>query len=67
MMKPVMKVLNQNDINSLKEDATRITKQYSREMQVSGRSKTLKQKGTKSPTKSISYFREELMSQDDQI
>ena len=62
-----MKILNQNDINSLKDDATHITKQYSRAMQVSRRSKTLKQKGTKSPMKSISYFREELMSHDDQI
>ena len=67
MMRPMMKILNQNDINSLKDDATHITKQYSRAMQVLGRSKTLKQKGTKSPTKSISYFREELMSHDDQI
>ena len=62
-----MKILNQNDIYFLKDDATHITKQYSRAMQVLGRSKTLKQKGTKSPTKSISYFREELMSHDDQI
>ena len=67
MIRPVMKILNQNDINSLKGDATRITKQYTRAMQVSRRSKTLKQKGTKSPMKSISYFREELMSHDDQI
>ena len=67
MMRPMMKILNQNDINSLKDDATHITKQYSRAIQVLGRSKTLKQKGTKSPTKSISYFREELMSHDDQI